>query len=63
MWLGRWSKPNGGRYCAANTSLLLRLRSLGGWAVSIGTRKALVATGKEAFVKLREAAGVYGELA
>jgi hypothetical protein len=30
--------------------------------ISIGTRKALVATGKEAFVKLREAAGVYGEL-
>jgi hypothetical protein len=30
--------------------------------ISIGTRKALVATGKEAFVKLREAAGVYGVL-
>jgi hypothetical protein len=30
--------------------------------ISIGTRKALVATGKEAFVKLREAAGPYGEL-
>ncbi len=30
--------------------------------ISIGTRKALVATGKEAFVKLKEAAGVYGEL-
>jgi hypothetical protein len=29
---------------------------------SVGTRKALVATGREAFVKLREAAGVYGEL-
>jgi len=29
---------------------------------SVGTRKALVATGKEAFVKLRESAGVYGEL-
>ncbi|KUO90383.1 MAG: hypothetical protein AT708_03190 [Pyrobaculum sp. OCT_11] len=29
---------------------------------SIGARKALVATGREAFVKLREAAGVYGEL-
>jgi len=29
---------------------------------SVGTRKAPVATGKEAFVKLREAAGVYGEL-
>jgi hypothetical protein len=29
---------------------------------SIGTRKALVATGKEAFVKLREAAGTYGAL-
>jgi len=30
--------------------------------ISIGTGKALVATGKEAFVKLKEAAGVYGEL-
>jgi hypothetical protein len=29
---------------------------------SKSTRKALVATGKEAFVKLRESAGVYGEL-
>ncbi len=29
---------------------------------SIGTRKALVATGRWAFVKLKEAAGVYGEL-
>jgi hypothetical protein len=29
---------------------------------SIGTRKALVAKGKEAFVKLREAAGTYGAL-
>jgi hypothetical protein len=29
---------------------------------SVGTRKALIATGKEAFVKLKEAAGVYGEL-
>jgi hypothetical protein len=30
--------------------------------ISIGTGKALVATGKEAFVKLREAAGDYGKL-
>jgi len=29
---------------------------------SVGTRKALVASSREAFVKLREAAGVYGEL-
>jgi len=29
---------------------------------SKGTREALVATGKEAFVKLRESAGAYGEL-
>jgi hypothetical protein len=29
---------------------------------SIGARKALVATGREAIVKLREVAGVYGEL-
>jgi hypothetical protein len=30
--------------------------------ISIGVRKALVATGREAFVKLREAAGYYGKL-
>ena len=30
--------------------------------LGVGTNKALVATGREAFVKLREAAGVYGEL-
>jgi hypothetical protein len=30
--------------------------------ISIGTEKALVATGKEAFVKLREVADIYGEL-
>jgi hypothetical protein len=30
--------------------------------ISIGTGKALVATGKEAFIKLRESAGVYGVL-
>jgi len=29
---------------------------------NIGARETLVAPGKEAFVKLREAAGVYGEL-
>ena len=29
---------------------------------SIGTRKALVATGREAFAKLKEAASTYGEL-
>jgi hypothetical protein len=30
--------------------------------ISIGVRKALVATGKEAFVKLKETAGYYGKL-
>ncbi len=30
--------------------------------ISVGTRKALVASGREAFVKLREAAGAYGVL-
>jgi hypothetical protein len=30
--------------------------------ISVGTRKALVASGREAFVKLREAAGTYGVL-
>jgi hypothetical protein len=31
-------------------------------SISLGTGKALVASGKEAFVKLRESAGVYGVL-
>jgi len=31
-------------------------------SISLGTGKALVATGKEAFVKLWKAAGIYGEL-
>jgi hypothetical protein len=30
--------------------------------LAISARKALVATGKETFRRLREAAGVYGEL-
>jgi hypothetical protein len=30
--------------------------------ISVGVCKALIASGKEAFIKLREAAGVYGEL-
>jgi hypothetical protein len=30
--------------------------------ISVGTYEALIATGKEAFVKLKEAAGIYGEL-
>jgi hypothetical protein len=30
--------------------------------ISVGVCKALIASGKEAFVKLRESAGVYGEL-
>ncbi len=61
MWLGdgktkRW-KVLRGKY-------VLSIAAKEPWRLGLGvsTYEALVATGKEAFVKLREAAGVYGEL-
>jgi hypothetical protein len=60
-WLGdgnaRWRKVLRGKY-------VLTIATKEPWrlGLGVGTYEALVATGKKAFVKLREAAGVYGEL-
>jgi len=59
-WLGdgkaRWKKILHGKY-------VLTIAAKEPWRLGrkIGTYEALVATGREAFVKLREAAGAYGE--
>jgi hypothetical protein len=61
MWLGdgkaRWNKILYGKY-------VVSIAAKEPWRLGLGvsTYEALVATGREAFVKLREAAGVYGEL-
>jgi hypothetical protein len=61
MWLGdgnvRWKKILYGKYVVSIAAKEPWRLGLG-----IGTYEALVATGREAFVKLRGAAGVYGEL-
>ncbi|AKT35775.1 hypothetical protein PYWP30_02161 [Pyrobaculum sp. WP30] len=60
-WLGdgnaRWSKVLRGKY-------ILSIAAKESWRLGLvaSTYEALVATGREAFVKLREAADVYGEL-
>jgi hypothetical protein len=60
-WLGdgnaRWRKVLRGKY-------ILSIAAKEPWRLGLvaGTYEALVATGREAFVKLREAAGVYGVL-
>ena len=61
MWLGdgnvRWKKILYGKY-------VVSIAAKEPWRLGLGvsTYEALVATGREAFVKLREAAGAYGEL-
>jgi hypothetical protein len=61
MWLGdgkaRWSKVLHGKY-------MLSIAAKEPWRLGLvaSTYEAIVATGREAFVKLREAAGIYGEL-
>jgi len=61
MWLGdgkaRWNKILYGKYVVSIAAK--EPRRLG---LVANTYEALVATGREAFVKLRESAGVYGEL-
>ncbi|MCC6035467.1 MAG: hypothetical protein LM559_00230 [Pyrobaculum sp.] len=60
-WLGdgnaRWRKVLRGKY-------VLSIAAKEPWRLGLvaSTYEAMVATGKEAFVKLREAAGAYGEL-
>ncbi len=61
MWLGdgkaRWNKIFYGKY-------VVSIVAKEPWRLGLGvsTYEAVVATGREAFVKLRESAGVYGEL-
>jgi len=61
MWLGdgtvKWREVLHSKY-----KILIAAKEPWRLGLGIGTYKALVATGREAFVKLREAAGVYGEL-
>jgi hypothetical protein len=61
MWLGdgkaRWRNILQSKY-----ELLVATKEPWRLGIRKGAYKALAATGKEAFVKLREAAGVYGEL-
>jgi hypothetical protein len=61
MWLGDGQAE---RRKVLNSKYKLMIAAKEPWRLgtSIGTRKALVATGREAFVKLREAAGIYGGL-
>jgi len=60
-WLGdgnvMWSKVLRGRY-------VVSIAAKEPWrlGLDVGTYEALVATGRKAFIKLRKAAGVYGEL-
>ncbi len=61
MWLGdgkaRWRNILQSKY-----ELLVATKEPWRLGIRKGTYEALVATGREAFVKLRESAGVYGEL-
>jgi hypothetical protein len=61
MWLGD-GKVKRGRVLRGEYKLVIAAKNPWRLGLSIGTNEALVATGREAFVKLREAAGVYGEL-
>jgi hypothetical protein len=61
MWLGdgkvKWRGMLSGRY-----ELVIAAKEPWRLGLGVGTYEALVATGKEAFVKLREAASAYGVL-
>jgi hypothetical protein len=61
MWLGDGQAE---RRKVLNSEYKLMIANKEPWrlGISVGVCKALIASGKEAFAKLREAAGVYGEL-
>jgi hypothetical protein len=61
MWLGD-GKAERKKVLRGDYQLVIAAKEPWRLGISIGTGKALVATGKEAFVKLKEAAGTYGEL-
>ncbi len=61
MWLGD-GQTERRKVLSSQYKLMIATKEPWRLGLGVGTRKALVASGKEAFVKLREAAGVYGEL-
>ncbi len=60
-WLGD-GQAKRGKVLSSEYKLVVAAKEPWRLGISIGTGKDLVATGKEAFVKLRESAGVYGVL-
>jgi len=61
MWLGD-GQTERRKILQSNYKLVIAAKEPWRLGNSIGTEKALVATGKEAFLKLRDSADVYGEL-
>ena len=61
MWLGD-GQAERGKVLSSEYKLMIAAKEPWRLGSSIGVCKALIASGKEAFVKLKEAAGVYGEL-
>jgi hypothetical protein len=61
MWLGD-GQAEQGKVLSSEYKLMIAAKEPWRLGSSIGVCKALIASGKEAFVKLRESAGVYGEL-
>jgi hypothetical protein len=61
MWLGD-GQAERRKVLSSEYKLMIANKEPWRLGISIGVCKALIASGKEAFAKLREAAGVYGEL-
>jgi hypothetical protein len=61
MWLGD-GQAERGKVLSSKYKLMIANKEPWKLGISVGVCKALIASGKEAFIKLREAAGVYGEL-
>ena len=61
MWLGD-GQAERGKVLSSEYKLMIAAKEPWRLGSSIGVCKALIDSGKEAFAKPREAAGVYGEL-
>jgi len=61
MWLGD-GQAERGKVLSSEYKLMIANKEPWRLGISVGVCKVLITSGKEAFAKLREAAGVYGEL-
>jgi hypothetical protein len=61
MWLGD-GQAERRKVLSSEYKLMIAAKEPRRLGISVGVCKALIASGKEAFIKLKEAAGVYGEL-